>query len=625
MSPDHPYDVTGTLKTIFGYDSFRPGQREVVDAILSGRDALAVMPTGAGKSICYQLPAMLLPGITLVVSPLISLMQDQVKALNDAGIHAAYINSSLTEGQIAKALRLATDGAYKIIYVAPERLETNGFLAFAQRAELPVSMVTVDEAHCVSQWGNDFRPSYRNIAAFIEKLPVRPVLAAFTATATPEVKEDISCMLELKHPQIVATGFDRANLYYSVEHIRGASKKDAFIFDYVERHSSESGIIYCATRKNVDALYEALFRRGVPVTRYHAGLDNGERKRNQEDFLYDRTPVVVATNAFGMGIDKSNVRYVIHYNMPQSMENYYQEAGRAGRDGEAARCILLFSDQDVMIAKYLLENKDFSEVAPEDVEVLKERDAGRLRAMERYARGTGCLRSEILSYFGEGRQKPCGNCGNCDREVEETDRLIEAKQAVNCVYEAGGRYGMNLISGILAGAKRARIQEIGGVSYRTYGALKELGEKTIQELLYQLIDAGILSQTEGRYSVIRLGDISALKGEDAHFTMRTQKQKADTEEKAQAAAPRKRKTDDLTAAGYRLFDRLRSVRTQLAREAGLPPYIVFNDKTLIDMSVRMPKNKTEFLQVSGVGAQKCAKYGPRFLAEIQAFRNEEGL
>ena len=343
-----------TLKKYFGYDSFRDGQETIINTILSGRDALAIMPTGAGKSICYQVPALMMSGITLVISPLISLMQDQVKSLNDAGINAAYINSSLTEKQVSMALDYAAKGVYKIIYVAPERLENEEFLYFADNAE--ISMVTVDEAHCISQWGQDFRPSYLKIADFVNRLPVRPVLSSFTATATKEVKNDILCILGLKEPEIVITGFDRKNLYYSVENIK---RKDEFIIDYIEKHRDDSGIIYCSTRKNVDAVQEMLASKGVAVTKYHAGMNSDDRKQSQDDFIYDRKSVIVATNAFGMGIDKSNVRYVIHYNMPQSMENYYQEAGRAGRDGEQSQCILLFSPQDVMINRFLLDNKDF--------------------------------------------------------------------------------------------------------------------------------------------------------------------------------------------------------------------------------------------------------------------------
>ena len=409
-------DASQVLKQYFGYDSFRKGQSDIIEAILQGQDALAIMPTGAGKSVCYQVPAMLLSGITIVISPLISLMQDQVKSLNEAGINAAYINSTLSEQQMYKALDYAAQGKYKIIYVAPERLETMSFMTFAQKAD--ISMVTIDEAHCISQWGQDFRPSYLKIVDFIDSLPERPVVSAFTATATSEVKTDIECILKLKSPKLVVTGFDRKNLYYSVEHLSG-KKKDAYIAAYIKEHMDESGIIYCATRKNVDKLYDEFSSLGISVTKYHAGLDNETRKQNQDDFIYDRVQVVIATNAFGMGIDKSNVRYVIHYNMPQSMENYYQEAGRAGRDGGESQCILLFSAQDVIIDKFLLDSKEFEGVEDEDRSVIRERDLHRLHTMEMYCKTTECLRNYILSYFGEKTGEPCGNCGNCNNEYEQ--------------------------------------------------------------------------------------------------------------------------------------------------------------------------------------------------------------
>lgn len=617
MEGDKKVNALETLKTYFGYDTFREGQEKIVEAILTNRDVLAIMPTGAGKSICYQIPALILPGITLVISPLISLMQDQVKALNDAGIHAAFINSSLTENQISKALYLAASGRYKIIYVAPERLENYEFLEFARNVE--ISMVTVDEAHCISQWGQDFRPSYLKIVEFIKNLPKRPIVSAFTATATEEVKNDILCTLSLADPEVVITGFDRKNLYYSVENIR---RKDEFIMEYIEKHPTESGIIYCATRKNVDNLFELLFKRGVPVTRYHAGLTNETRKKNQDDFIYDRTPVIIATNAFGMGIDKSNVRYVIHYNMPQSMENYYQEAGRAGRDGENSQCILLFSLQDVMIDRMLLDNKDFSDVDEEDEYLIRQRDIRRLQTMEGYCKTTGCLRNYILEYFGEKTSGPCDNCGNCHREYHEVDMTAEAKWVVNCVAETRGRYGLTIILGTLMGAKRARLRELRTDQYKSYGALSGHSEAELRTLISQMTEMGYLYQTQEKYSVLKLGNITPLKDANTRVIMRTYEEKEPDKKKKTQKAVRKRSTDALTSAGYDLFEILRKLRLEIAKEESMPPYIIFSDKTLIDMCVKKPSDEEEMLNVSGVGANKLKKYGQRFLQEIQKFCTE---
>lgn len=617
MEGDKKVNALETLKTYFGYDTFREGQEKIVEAILANRDVLAIMPTGAGKSICYQIPALMLPGITLVISPLISLMQDQVKALNDAGIHAAFINSSLTENQISKALYLAASGRYKIIYVAPERLENYEFLEFAKNVE--ISMVTVDEAHCISQWGQDFRPSYLKIVEFIKNLPKRPIVSAFTATATEEVKNDILCTLSLADPEVVITGFDRKNLYYSVENIR---RKDEFIMEYIEKHPTESGIIYCATRKNVDNLFELLFKRGVPVTRYHAGLTNETRKKNQDDFIYDRTPVIIATNAFGMGIDKSNVRYVIHYNMPQSMENYYQEAGRAGRDGENSQCILLFSLQDVMIDRMLLDNKDFSDVDEEDEYLIRQRDIRRLQTMEGYCKTTGCLRNYILEYFGEKTSGPCDNCGNCHREYHEVDMTAEAKWVVNCVAETRGRYGLTIVLGTLMGAKRARLRELRTEQYKSYGALSGHSEAELRTLISQMTEMGYLYQTQEKYSVLKLGNITPLKDENIRVIMRTYEEKEPDKKKKIQKTVRKRSTDALTSAGYDLFEILRKLRLEIAKEESMPPYIIFSDKTLIDMCVKKPSDEEEMLNVSGVGANKLKKYGQRFLQEIQKFCTE---
>lgn len=604
------------LKKYFGYDSFRKGQKDVIDAVLSGRDALAVMPTGAGKSICYQVPALLLPGITLVISPLISLMQDQVKSLNEAGIHAAYINSSLTEAQIAKALSLAARGTYKIIYVAPERLESAGFLEFAVHGN--ISMVTVDEAHCISQWGQDFRPGYLKIVDFIGRLPVRPVVSAFTATATEEVKRDIESVLRLEQPKVVVTGFDRENLYYCVEDASG-KEKDRFVIDYLSGHPGESGIVYCATRKSVDELCEKLQGLGISATGYHAGMDSRTRKRNQEDFIYDRTPVIVATNAFGMGIDKSNVRYVIHYHMPQSMENYYQEAGRAGRDGENARCILLFAVQDIIINRFLLDRKVFEGMDDEGIRQMKQRDIRRLRVMEEYCRTTSCLRNYILSYFGEKTDSPCENCGNCHREYEEVDMTADARWVVNCIAEMKGRYGQGLVVGTLRGSKNARLLEIGADAYRSFGVLKSRSEEDLRLLIGRMLERGYIYESDGDYKVLKMGDISGLRDENTHVIIRKAKERAVRREKS----AKKSGSGVLTGDGWRLFERLRQLRAAVASEENVPPYIIFSDRTLRDLCVRLPENSQDLLSVSGIGEHRARKYGQRFLDEIAAFRKEE--
>lgn len=479
--------------------------------------------------------------------------------------------------------------------------------------------MTRAEAHCISQWGQDFRPSYLKIVDFVDGLDKRPIVSAFTATATEEVKNDILCILKLNNPDVTVTGFDRENLYYSVEHVH---KKDDFVVDYVEKHPNDSGIIYCSTRKNVDKVFEILFKKGVAVTKYHAGLDTGTRKDNQDDFIYDRTPVIVATNAFGMGIDKSNVRYVIHYNMPQSMENYYQEAGRAGRDGENSQCILLFSAQDIMINKFLLDNKDFSGLDEEDALLVRQHDMQRLKAMEGYCRTTGCLRNYILNYFGEKVGKPCDNCGNCHREYTQTDMTMQARKVVECVKEMRGRYGLVIVVGTLMGADRARLKEIGADNYKSYGALNDCNEATIRSLISQLIEEGYLCQTDDRYSVLKLGDVSALENEDTHVVLRTyeSKQPVRTDKPKKPARQKARSTDALTAAGYKLFEQLRKLRLELAKEEAVPPYIIFSDKTLIDMCVKLPKNEYDMLNVSGVGENKFKKYGARFLEVINSFQ-----
>lgn len=597
------------LKVLFGYDSFRTGQKPVIESILSGRDAFAVMPTGAGKSVCYQIPAVLLPGITLVISPLISLMQDQVKALNEAGVSAAFINSSLSEKAYVETVRKARQGLYKIIYVAPERLVTDGFLDLARNVD--ISMVTVDEAHCISQWGQDFRPSYMKIVEFVKMLEKRPILSAFTATATETVREDIVCTLGLNNPYILVNGFNRDNLFFQVDKPKS---KDQYVLDYIAKHSDESGIVYCATRKNVDNLYKLLKSRGVSVAKYHAGMGTDERKKMQDDFVFDYTSIVVATNAFGMGIDKSNVRFVIHYNMPQSMENYYQEAGRAGRDGLDSKCILLFSPQDIMINRFLLEHKEISDMDPIDRETVKERDFKRLQVMERYCYTTECLRNYILKYFGENPEKPCEDCGNCLREFETLDMTDAAKKIINCVYEAKSRFGKGIIIDTVVGAKTARLDEIGAVNYKSYGVLADINKNLLKRLVEQLVLEGYLFV--GNYQVIKLGDITGLKNPETKVSVKI----TDEDKQPERTVKTKKKskgTEALTSVGYKLFDKLRELRLEIAREEHMPPYIIFNDRTLIDMAIKVPTSKSEMLDVSGVGENKYAKYGERFTELIE--------
>lgn len=597
------------LKVLFGYDSFRPGQKAVIDNILSERDVFAVMPTGAGKSLCYQIPAMLLPGITLVISPLISLMQDQVKALNEAGIPAAFINSALSENMFYETVRRARQGAYKIIYVAPERLVTDGFLELA--GNIQISMITVDEAHCISQWGQDFRPSYTKIVEFVRLLDKRPIISAFTATATENVREDIVRTLGLINPYTLVTGFDRENLFFEVDKPKN---KDQYILDYIAGHPGESGIIYCATRKNVDSLYDLLKSKGISAAKYHAGMSAAERKQMQDDFVFDYTSIVVATNAFGMGIDKSNVRFVIHYNMPQSMENYYQEAGRAGRDGLDSKCILLFSPQDIIINRFLLDHKEMSDLDDFDREIIKERDTKRLRTMEGYCYTTECLRNYILKYFGENPEKPCGDCGNCLHEFETLDMTDAAKKIINCVYEARGRYGKSIIIDTVCGAKTARLEEVGATAYKSYGVLASSNKNLLRRLMEQLVVEGYL--LVGDYQVVKLGDISGLKNPDTRVFVKI----TDDDKKPERTSGEKKKakgTQELTSSGFKLFDRLRKLRLEIAREENLPPYIVFNDKTLTDMAVKVPLSKSEMLNVSGVGENKFIKYGEKFISVIE--------
>ena len=616
-------DKLNILKQYFGYSAFREGQEILIDSILQGRDVLGIMPTGAGKSICYQVPALLLSGITLVVSPLISLMKDQVQSLNQAGIHAAYINSSLSESQISKALRLAAAGQYKIIYVAPERLETYSFMQFARQAE--ISMLTVDEAHCISQWGQDFRPSYLKIVQFIKCLDKRPIISAFTATATENVKEDIVCVLGLQSPQVLVTGFDRKNLYFAVE---SSGRKDTYVINYIREHDGESGVIYCATRKNVDMLYDKLYAEGVAVTKYHAGLSSEERRQNQEDFIFDKCPVMVATNAFGMGIDKSNVRYVIHYNMPQSLENYYQEAGRAGRDGERAECILLYSAQDVMINRFLLDNKEQKgEYTQEESDAITERDEERLRTMTYYCLTTRCLREYILRYFGESGAGACGNCRNCLREYEEIDVTEAAVKIITGIQEVRQRYGINVVAGMLAGENRAKLREYRVSDYASFGSLRGMREGEIKQIINEMLVENLLLMTNDKYAILKItSDAAAILEGTRQVILRQPKKvqgrEAEADKSRKKGQGKMRKSDILNSRGLELFENLRQLRTEIAREENMPPYIIFSDKTLVDMCVKVPLDREEMLTVSGVGDNKYARYGERFLNVIKEYTGD---
>ena len=615
------------LKRYFGYDSFRPGQAEIVDAILAGRDALAIMPTGAGKSICYQVPALLLPGITLVISPLISLMQDQVKALNAAGIRAAYINSSLSESQISRALNLAAEGSYKIIYVAPERLESGAFRSFAAAAD--ISMVTVDEAHCISQWGQDFRPSYLKILDFVDSLPERPILSAFTATATREVRDDIICTLRLHDPELLVTGFDRPNLYFQVEQTH---RKDDFVLQYLRDHPGESGIIYCATRKNVDKLQALLADYGFAATKYHAGLAAETRKKNQNDFIYDKAPVIVATNAFGMGIDKSNVRFVIHHNMPESIEAYYQEAGRAGRDGEPSRCTLLWNESDIVTRRRLLDSDYENErLTPEEQEAVRASKRRLLDAMVGYCRTTDCLHAYMTRYFGETAGaaaktdgKCVGGCANCEHTFETIDVTDIARAISRCVHDVNQHVGSGKIVKVLRGSKAQDLSYLNPESLPSFGMLDEVPEARIRDVLSQMATDGFLTIAEGRLPIVGFGPRAAeTVAPEFHYDIK----------KIKRADARARRTPDVSTPAVgsyvpddgdeALFQKLRALRLDIARELGKPPYIVFSDKTLRDMVRVKPITDDQFLAVNGVGESKLKQYGERFMAAIREDSGDE--
>lgn len=606
-------DKYEVLKHYFGYDGFREGQETLIDGILKGRDVLGIMPTGAGKSLCYQIPALMLPGITLVISPLISLMKDQVSALNQAGVMAAFLNSSLTQGQYFKALQFARSGKYKIIYVAPERLLTDSFLDFALSAE--ISFLAVDEAHCVSQWGQDFRPSYLKITEFLAGLPVRPVVGAFTATATVTVKEDIEKLLGLREPCSVTTGFDRKNLSFSV-----LRPRDKYLAakSYIKKFPDESGIIYCLTRKYVEEVCEKLNKDGFQATRYHAGLSDEERRNNQDDFIYDRKKIMVATNAFGMGIDKSNVRFVIHYNMPKNIESYYQEAGRAGRDGENSSCVLLYSGQDVITNQFFIDhNRDSQELDTEALRLVQERDRERLKKMTFYCNTNDCLREYILRYFGERSENYCGNCSNCLARFEEEDVSRAAKAIIQCVGSSGQRFGMTMILDTVHGSQSSRIQQCRMELNDYFNSVPDMSVFKLRQIMNHLILQEYLYVTGDEYPVVKLTDKSeVIVSGGTPVVMKFAVE--EKENRAEESVRKRRNTG--TVKGGAFYEQLRSLRTQIARENKVPPYIIFTDKTLLEMSISLPVTKEEMLRISGVAEAKYRKYGERFIALIREYQ-----
>jgi len=599
-------DLQNILKTYFGYDEFRNGQDKLIESIIEGRDALGIMPTGGGKSICYQLPAIALDGITIVISPLISLMKDQVDSLNELGINAAFINSTLDNGEFLQILEGIRGNSYKIVYVAPERLNTDSFINLVK--DIRISLVAVDEAHCISQWGHDFRPSYLEIPRFINSLKQRPAVAAFTATATKEIIKEIKRLIGLRNPIEVTTGFDRPNLYYQVLKV---SNKSKFLIEYLnENFKTESGIVYCATRKSVESLVKILNDKGFSAVGYHGGMNSEERQNNQDEFILGNKRLIVATNAFGMGIDKPDVRFVIHYNMPKNMEAYYQEAGRAGRDGEKSDCILLYSASDIVKQKLMIQNDD---IDPKRQEMLYKN----LQYLVNYCNTNDCLRNQILNYFDEdSASDKCKNCSNCIDSSEMVDITLEAQKILSCIYRVSQRYGANMVIQVLRGSKNKKVLEARLDNVSTYGIMKEYSDSAISEIIMTLVSSGYIHMTHDKYPVLKLTSKSAdvLSGKTKLHHKKHLLQKKDEKEKASKSIKGGNIDFDIE-----LFEKLKQYRYKIAQEKGLPPYVIFHDIALKEMAAYLPVNKESFLEIKGVGEKKYENYGEGFIDIIKGY------